>query len=88
MRQKRDLDSKIELLNKEIVTKTTTKNGVSQEEDDYLRQELLYDYDLLVHMKGEMDEMIQTLETEEYHEEIHEDEEQVIDNRYFNKEII
>ena len=34
----------------------------ADEEDEnyayYLKQELMYDYDLLVHMKGEMDEMV------------------------------
>lgn len=44
------------------------KEGDKGEEDDdnyayYLKQELMYDYDLLVHMKGEMDEMVSLMES-------------------------
>lgn len=76
------------------VRKSKLYEEEEEEDENYLKslkQELMYDHDLLVHMKGEMDEMISILEQgalEEEHFEEHEEEEQVIDNRYFNKEVI
>lgn len=65
-REKSNLESRIETLDKEF--KSQVKEGDKGEEDDdnyayYLKQELMYDYDLLVHMKGEMDEMVSLMES-------------------------
>lgn len=68
--EKSDLDEKIELLNQELVTKTTKERGNGQDEigneNDYayyLKQKLLNEYDFLLHMKGDMDKMIVIFET-------------------------
>ena len=65
-REKSNLESRLETLDKEI--KSNVKEGMKDGEDDdnyayYLKQELMYDYDLLVHMKGEMDEMVSLMES-------------------------
>lgn len=92
MKNKKDLDNKIEILNQNFTTSKKKKNSDEDElvDSDYayqLKQELLYDYDLLAHVKGEMDLMISTLETENNETKIEElmeevNEERVVDKKF------
>lgn len=60
-RDKSNLESKLETLEREVQESDKIVKNADEEDENYayyLKQELMYDYDLLVHMKGEMDEMV------------------------------